>query len=617
MENVSPETSPRPQAGWSRWVHRAVASLLVGIPLLFALSQLLIWTVWNPRWGDSEKYVVTIAQLVIGGVLLLCWWFCYAPVSRRIRLGIGLPVVVALVAWGASIRSVDLDGHMRLTFHYRWETPDSEKLKEFRAHASTRSGKDWSQVPVPELQPEDIPAYRGVDRDGQVIGPEILTDWNAQPPVELWRHPVGGGYASVAIVDEFLITLEQREENEAIVCYEASTGAEIWSFEYPARFVEAMGGPGPRSTPTIDGDRVIALGACGDLHCVDLRTGAPNWHVNVLQQFQLGNTDWGMTASPLVDENRVIVNVGGGSGNGLAAYELSTGELIWQTPGLSPATTPPSGFKTGNAAIPTGTVPKTIPGYASPQMSEVAGHRIILNLDGTGLNAHDPATGKRLWSFPFENGPKVNVAQPLVFEDSRIFLSASYDVGSKMIRVTRTDEEWNVEQLWSNRNLRCKFTSPVLVNGLIYGLDEGIMVCLDPETGKRLWKGSRTGLRGRYDHGQLITTNGLILGLTENGQAVLVQPDAEKLVELSSMRVLSEGRNWNPLVLCRGRLFVRNASEMACYDLVAREKIPDPTPNEETSSVNLRRLPAAELSRLDSSARTVPHFSNLRELTQN
>lgn len=573
MENPPAETSPRNRVGWSRWFHRAVASLLIGIPVLFAISQIFVWTVWEPRWGESAKNVVTIGQLVIGGLLLLIWWVFYAPVPRRYRFGIGLFIVLALVAWGVSIREVEVDGHMRLTFHYRWETPRSEKLKEFRAHSAPPSGKDWSQVPVPELQPEDIPAYRGIHRDGQVTGPEIRTDWNTHPPVELWRHPVGGGYASVSIVDEFLVTLEQREENEAIVCYETSTGAEIWSYEYPARFFEAMGGPGPRSTPTIEGDRVVTLGACGDLHCVDLRSGTPNWHVNVLQQFQLGNTDWGMTSSPLVDEERVVVNVGGSAGNGLAAYEITTGKLIWQTDGLSPAVIPSTGFKTGNEAIPAGSVPKAVPGYASPQISEIAGKRLILNLDGTALNAYEPETGKRLWSFPFENGPKVNVAQPIVFEDGRIFLSASYDVGSKMIRVSFQDNNWNVEELWANRNLRCKFTSPVLVNGLIYGLDEGILVCLDPETGKRLWKGGRTGLRGRYDHGQLITTHSLILALSENGQAVLVQPDREKLVELSSMRVLSEGRNWNPLVLCRGRLFVRNASEMACYDLTAREEV--------------------------------------------
>src|SRR5262249_28749015 len=131
----------------------------------------------------------------------------------------------------------------------------------------------------------------------------------------------------------------------------------------------------------------------------------------------------------------------------------------------------------------------------------------------------------------------------------------------------KSDGKWSAAPLWKNLNMRCKFTSPVLHEGYLYGLDEGLLICLDPADGARKWKGGKTGLRGRYGHGQILLTNGLILALTEGGEAVLVEPSPQELREIASMRVLPEGKTWNPPALVRGKLLVRNAGEMACFDL--------------------------------------------------
>ncbi|WP_437184911.1 PQQ-binding-like beta-propeller repeat protein [Planctomicrobium sp. SH668] len=435
-----------------------------------------------------------------------------------------------------------------------------------------------------------MPAYRGMHRDGVVIGPAILQDWKETPPKQIWKIPVGGGYASVAIRGDLLVTIEQRGENEAITCYDNRTGEMHWEYSYPASFFEAMGGAGPRSTPTISQDAVFAFGAFGDLCCLDLKTGKLNWHVNALQQFNVPNTSWGMSCSPLIDQDRVIVNIGGLSGNGLVAYHTVTGEVIWKTDGLPQPRAISEAQRTGINAVPDSSE-KSCPGYASPQISTIAGQELILNLDGKALRGHDPQTGVVLWSTPFENLSHVNVAQPIVFPDGRVFISTSYNVGCKMIRVTKENDAWEVEELWSNRNMRCKFTSAVLVNGLIYGLDEGILVCLDPETGKRLWKGGKTGLKGRYNHGQILVTNGQILAQSEQGMLVLIEPNAEKLVEKSSLQILPIGKNWNPLVLCRGMLYARNASEMVCFRLLPdsahqqNEQTPPPA-TENTTAFN-------------------------------
>src|SRR5690606_28059945 len=142
--------------------------------------------------------------------------------------------------------------------------------------------------------------------------------------------------------------------------------------------------------------------------------------------------------------------------------------------------------------------------------------------DGQGLRGHVPETGGELWFHEFSNDAGVNVAQPLILEGNRIFLSQSYGVGCRMIGVEHDDGRWNTSVRWENLNMKCKFTTPVFHDGFIYGLDEGILVCLDPETGERKWK------RGRYGHGQILITNDQLLILTERGDLVLVDPDPEQ-----------------------------------------------------------------------------------------
>ena len=188
--------------------------------------------------------------------------------------------------------------------------------------------------------------------------------------------------------------------------------------------------------------------------------------------------------------------------------------------------------------------------------------RQSLNFDGTGLRGHDPETGHGLWFHPHENGPAVNAAQPILLDDGRIFISCSYRVGGAMVQVAHEGNAWRVKELWKNENLRCKFSSPVLHEGFIYGLDEGILVCLDPQTGDRRWK------KGRYNHGQLMLTNGILVVITEDGRCVFVKPHPEQLEELGQFAALSSDyKTWNPPALVRGKLYVRNHHDMACYDL--------------------------------------------------
>ncbi len=535
---------------------RQIGTALTSLILFAAAGGLVfVWGIWDPLWGRGMQISVTYG-IVLLSLLSLLLWFAAFSTFRWTTIAVAFALFV-IVAGGIafSVREVEFSGDMEMILHPRWK-PTQDQLvqrhREAQEHVDVIETPTWD---VSMLSDEDVPAYRGVHRDGIIIGPPLRTDWTATPPTELWRQPCGGGYSSFSVVDDFLVTLEQRGENEAIICYDASTGHERWVHEYPASFSEALGGWGPRATPTIDGNSVFSFGALGDAVAVDLLTGDERWSKDLLAENRSPVT-WGMCGSPLVVAEQVIFVAGGPQGDGLVSLHRDTGDVIWQRPGVDLLNAP--GVE--NRA-----------GYSSPQLATIDGIEQILIFDGEGLRGHDVSTGEQLWFHPFRNGAGVSVAQPVVFEDGRIFLSMSYGVGCTMIQVSRDGDAWaQPEELWSNKNMKCKFTSPVLHDGYLYGLDEGILVCLDPETGERMWKGGNEGLRGRFYHGQILLSNDRLVGFTERGDLVLVEPNPEAYHELAHLPVFDTKKVWNPLALSRGRAFVRSHEEMAAFDISAQ-----------------------------------------------
>lgn len=589
-----PEATPVTESNSTRPKRSRFGVFLKWMLIVFAVMQLVMQTVWEPSVGPAIVNLITFSQALLSSICILIWWFFFSSFSRRTVLSIGLPVVACLAVWLGSIESIDLSGDMVMSPRYYWQKSPDEQLAEFRENAQTASTDVIENVET--FSPEDMPAYRGINRDGVVVGPPLRTDWEANPPTELWRHPIGGGYSSFSIVHPVAVTMEQRDQDEVITCYELETGLEFWEHRYPAYFT-AIGGPGPRSTPTIHNGAVYSFGCYGDLFCLDLKTGTPRWHVNVLQQFSLPTATWGMTASPLIHENLVIVNIGGlkddsksaldQPGNGLVAYNLESGNFAWKSEGLPNPNQELATFKTGAEAI-AGITGLTLPGYSSPMLATLADREVILNFDGVAFRGHDPATGSQLWKFPYIAGDYINVAQPIVFDKDRVLISSGYGTGTAMLQISRQDDTWSVEEIWTTKRLRSKFSSPILYDGYIYGLDEGIMVCINPEDGSRLWKGRREGLRGRYGHGQMLLVEKHILVLTESGELVLIEPSPQELIVTGILQVLSgETKTWNPISIAHGKAVVRNAVEVACYDISLTkpstpvESVANSAPNDE------------------------------------
>ncbi len=502
--------------------------------LLPVLASLVIATLWawpNEEYERVNRVAGSLMTLQALLVLLALWLLVLSGLRWWVRLG----VLAAVLGLGlASVRGVRFSGDMVPEFEWRWGTPPESVLEAHR-----RQNARPAAPAELTFRPTDYPEYRNTKRDGVVTGPPLARDGQAQPPRQVWRQPAGGGYASFAVVGNVAVTIEQRRDDEAVVCYDTATGRERWVHSYPARFTEALGGEGPRATPTLTGGDVFSLGAQGRLLCLDAVTGKEKWSANVLEINK--NIAWAMSGSPLVYDNVVVVTPGANqpsaAGFGVIAYNRANGKLAWH-----------AGTHRG--------------GYASPMLATLAGKRQVLVFDGEGVAGYDAADGKELWRHPWETQMDINVAQPLVLDGDRVFVSSGYGVGCALLKV---NADGTAKELWRNKNLRCRFTSPVYYQGHIYGLDEGVLTCLDVETGQRAWHD------GRYGHGQLLLQDDLLVVLAENGRLVLVQATPAGHHELGSIPAV-EGKTWNYPALADGRAYVRNHLEMACYDL--REAAP-------------------------------------------
>jgi outer membrane protein assembly factor BamB len=546
--------------------HRVFRVVYFGLLAVFVVSLIAAQAPMEGALAGIAAIPVVIAEASATAVILLTiFWFAFlSPRSIRQRGTILACIAIPLVLFVASIRDIEFTGDMAMDPVFRWEKLQSQVVEEYRAEHSLTG----AVAAVSSITPEDMPAYRGANRDGVIIGPPLREDWSQQAPAPLWKHPIGEGYSSFAVVGDLLVTLEQRAAGEAVVGYRASDGAEQWVVQTSELFDETQGGPGPRTTPTIDGDRVYALGATGNLFCLNLADGKEVWRHNVLTENHLQNSMWGMTSCPLIIDDQVVVNVGGPSGNGLLSFDKVTGDARWQTAGITAqvsttpvSTTAPAKGSDDHAQAAKGSA---LSGYASPVLAEIAGVRQILNFDGTGLRGHDPTNGEELWVYPFQNSPGINVAQPILLPEGDLLISASYGSGTVRLKVTHEGDDWKVSEVWPKPSfdLKAKMASMILYEGYVYGLDEGILVCLDPQTGKRTWKG------GRYGHGQLLVTNDQLVILTEKGEAVLVKPNPKKLEEVARFQALpTDAKTWNPPSLAHGKLYVRNHKWMAAYDV--------------------------------------------------
>ncbi len=379
--------------------------------------------------------------------------------------------------------------------------------------------------------------FRGPSRDGRYEEMGVLASWPAQGLTPIWKQPVGVGYGSFTIADGRAYTVEQRRRQEVATAYDPVTGRQIWATAWNAEFTDSTG-DGPRTTPTWDNGRVYALGATGELRCLDAASGKVIWGKNILADNQASNLPWAMAASPLIVDDKVIVLPGGTSNNSVVAYNKLTGAPVWKSQSDRQA-------------------------YVSPMLVTLAGRRQVLVVSSNRVFGLAPEDGSLLWNQAWDTDMGINVSQPIIVSSNRLFISSGYGKGAALIEVSGSGNSFTPRTIWENINMKNKFNSSVLHDGHVYGLDEGILSCVEVNTGTRKWKG------GRYGYGQVLLAGGNLIVMSDNGELALVKASPDQYSELAKFQAL-DGKTWNYPAIAGGRLLVRNATQMAAYNIAAQ-----------------------------------------------
>ncbi|GEP46472.1 PQQ-binding-like beta-propeller repeat protein [Brevifollis gellanilyticus] len=475
---------------------------------------------------------------LLASILLFLWFLITPRFSWKTRL-IGLFLVIATGVAAKQLVRVDgvIDGRGLPRFAWRWSTKAQPATAPLKVDdPNTTAPKDDPRL----ASAADVPQFFGPNRDGLAPEIKLATDWTATPPKELWRQPIGPAWSAYAVVGGRAITQEQRGEDEAVTCYELLTGRLLWAHVDKAHFSQWQGGEGPRGTPMVDKDRVYTFGATGILNCLDLATGKPHWQRRILDENKLANIEWGLSASPLVVNDLVIVSSGRPNGDAqpplLLAFKIADGTDAWRS-------------GEGEAS------------YSSPMLATLAGKQVILYQGARGLTAHDPATGSILLTHPWGDEKWPRASQPVVVPGDRVFLSAGYGMGCCMLQIkAEADGKLTATELWASLKMKTQFNSTALKDNHLYGLDDGRLTCLDLATGDRLWK------EGRFASGQTLLAGDLVIVQSEPGPVHLCAADPAGFKELGKLAAL-DAKTWNHPVLAGRYLLVRNDREAVCYEL--------------------------------------------------
>ncbi|MCS6777121.1 MAG: PQQ-binding-like beta-propeller repeat protein [Chloroherpetonaceae bacterium] len=400
-----------------------------------------------------------------------------------------------------------------------------------RRYAIFRTGMGAALAMVSvAAQAGDWLTWRGPLKNGITNETGWRWQWSGGAPRQLWSVQVGTGYSAVAVRGNRVYTAGNRGNRDFVYCLNADTGKTIWQYSYPVPSRDFPGDPYPAGTgasPVLDGNDLHILSREGVAFCLDANTGKLKWQRDLRRETRAQVPSWGFTGSALVDGNRIFYNVGSHG----VALDRGSGAVLW---------------KSGSGKA----------GYATPVLYQIGGQRGLAIFAGPGLIGVDPATGRKLWEFPWQTSYDVNAADPVIAGDT-VFISSNYGKGGALLRLQGN----RPSVVWQTRYMRNHFNASVLVNGFLYGNDENTLKCMDARNGNVRWQ-----MRG-MGKGGLIAADGKLLVMTERGELLVIAADPARFTEISRARVLN-GTCWTHPVLANGRIYCRNAEgTLVCLDV--------------------------------------------------
>lgn len=392
----------------------------------------------------------------------------------------------------------------------------------------------------------DWPQFLGPNRDGQSTEKGLNLDWSATPPTITWKVQLGAGFGSMAVIGHRVYTLAQRRNRDYVVAVDTTNGKELWSLDAAPGYLDTWErqGPGPRATPTFEKGKLYCQMSNGDLLCVQADDGREVWRTNV---FTAANTRdrtgdayyWGLSASPLIEGNLLIVQPGGKDEGSVLALHKETGKVAW---------------KLGSEPM----------GYGSPIAITLQGQRMVVVTTGQSVVGIEPKKGTLLWRYAIGNRFNANCATP-VYAEGLLFLSAAYGTGAAALELTFSEGRWTVRERWRNKEMQNIFGTSIVREGHLYGSHGGFepvtLRCLEANTGMVRWNERMNGRQS------LIAVEGHLICVGERGTVRLVEARPDKYRLKGELKDLLEFKAWAGPALHEGKLYLRDQKHLICVDL--------------------------------------------------
>ena len=380
----------------------------------------------------------------------------------------------------------------------------------------------------------DWPQWLGPDRTGVSTETGFLKVWPKDGPAILWKRNLGKGFSGISVADGRVFTMFAEGDDEFVVCLNEESGDEIWRFRTGSMFEEWQGGDGPRSQPTVDGERVYVLGAEGRMFALKAANGDTIWTVDLVDGLGGRFPRFGFSTSPLVEGDFLFLEAATRNGTFLALHRKD-GKVAWASQ-------------------------NDVASYSSPIALDLAGARQVVYFSGDAVVGLSPFNGSLFWRYPWKTSYDLNIATPIFVPPDRIFISSGYDHGAALLRIEADSDGFSVNRVWESRRMKNHFGTSVLVGDYIYGFDNAILKCIEARTGKEQWKH-----RG-YGKGALIFADGHLVLLSDNGRLALARATPDGFREKAGVQVL-DGRSWTMPTLANDRVFVRDMRKIVCLDL--------------------------------------------------
>jgi outer membrane protein assembly factor BamB len=384
------------------------------------------------------------------------------------------------------------------------------------------------------------PQFLGPTQNGISTESGLIDGWPAAGPAEIWRTNIGTGMSTVAVSNGRLYTVAQSKEHQFAIAVDAKSGKEIWSRELSAEYRNQMG-DGPRATPAVAGELVYVHTGEGILAALKTSDGSIVWKKDLVQELGGKPIEYGISSSPLLVGNLVVVQPGV-SGGTVVACDQRSGRIVWKS-------------GAGSAA------------YSSPVLLNVGRQQQVVAFTGPEVLGLEPTTGKQLWNYPFKTDYDCNTANPIAV-GNKVLVSSGENHGSALLSI----DGGRVKEVWTsfgrNSVLRAEWQTPVLIDGHLYGFDNvgsagpvTNFACIEAKTGRRVWE------KKRFGKGNLVAADGKLFISTMKGELVLVAATADSFKELARSKEGLVDTTRQAPVIADGKLYLRGTQELVCLDV--------------------------------------------------